>query len=87
MRLLILAPLLALMSGCISLPKTGGIMTNHVVTTIDGQRCMTASRWWLVAVTGDLNESECQALLEGQRLRAIVREVQQAQPAPRNGGS
>jgi hypothetical protein len=87
-RLLILIPLLAALSGCITMPKTGGIMTNHIVTTIDGQRCMTASRWWLVAITGDLNESECQALLEGQRLRAIVRELQPAQQqAPRNGGS
>lgn len=62
-----------LLSGCISMPKNGGPLTNHIVTTIDDSRCMTASRWWLFAVTNDLNESECQTLIEALRLRQALR--------------
>lgn len=65
--------LTGLLTGCISMPKNGGPLTNHIVTTIDDSRCMTASRWWLFAVTNDLNESECQTLIEALRLRQALR--------------
>lgn len=70
-----------LLSGCGAMPKTGGAMTNHVMLTIDDQRCVTASRWWLVAITGDINASECEALREGRRARELLRllEAQQQQ--------
>lgn len=86
----VLAPIFflgVLLSGCGALPKTGGPMTNHVMLTIDDQRCVTASRWWLVAITGDINESECQAIRDGRRARDLLRliEAQQSGQAAQGG--
>lgn len=73
LRLLLAALLLPLFAGCITLPKTGGPFTNHVMRSIDDKGCMTASRWGPVAITGDLNESECTALIEALRARELLR--------------
>ncbi len=70
MRILIILLLALPLGGCLTLPKTGGWFTNHVTMTVDGERCMTASRWGPVALTGDINDSECAAIREGQALRA-----------------
>lgn len=88
-RLALLALLLPALGGCITLPKTGGPFTNHVMRTIDDETCTTASRWGPVAITGDLNASECQALIEALRARELLRlmEAQQrSAPAPAGKG-
>ncbi|MCA0240202.1 MAG: hypothetical protein LCI02_05025 [Proteobacteria bacterium] len=61
------------LAGCITMPETGGWLTNSVVTTVDGKACMSASRWGPVTITGDINASECKAILEGQALRAAAK--------------
>lgn len=86
LRLIALLLPLALLTGCISLPKNGSFLTNHIITTIDESRCMTASRWGPMAITGDVNASECEALLEGQRLRLLRRLLQEAAPQPQPQG-
>jgi hypothetical protein len=64
------------LSGCITMPETGGWLTNHVVCTVDDNSCMTASRWGPVALTGDLNRSESKAILEGRRARDKLRSME-----------
>lgn len=63
------------LSGCAGLPKSLGSagLTNHLLVSVDETLCMTASRWGWLAITGDLRESECAAIVEGQRLRLLMR--------------
>jgi starvation-inducible outer membrane lipoprotein len=78
---IILASLL--LSGCITLPKTGGPLTNHVLMTVDWRTCMTASRWGPISLTGDINESECEALRQAFRLLMLQQAVNEAQAKPK----
>ncbi len=63
----------SLLSGCLTMPETGGWLTHHVTVTLDDKRCMSASRWGAVSLTGDINESECKAIVEGRRARELLR--------------
>jgi hypothetical protein len=72
-RTLTVLALTALLGGCITMPSTGGWMTHHVTVTLDDKTCMGASRWGSIAITGDINDSECQAIVEGRRAREILR--------------
>ncbi len=62
----------AALAGCSSLPG-GGPLTHHVAVTIDESRCMAASRWGSLSITGDINERECTAIVEGRRARDLLR--------------
>lgn len=75
-----------LLTGCVG---TVGMLTNHVTLTLDDQRCMTASRWGPVAITGDVADSECQAIVEGRRAREVLRmlRVAPAASSPSKGSS
>lgn len=75
---LALLPLLLALSGCLSIPKKGGPFTNHLLLTVDMQSCMTASRWGPATLTGDLNDSECEAILAGLRLLMIQKAIAEA---------
>ena len=68
----IVLALSALLSGCITMPDTGGWLTHHVTVTLDDKNCMAASRWGSMAITGDINASECRAIVEGRRAREIL---------------
>lgn len=75
---LLMLPLLLALGGCLAIPKKGGPFTNHLTVTVDMQSCLTASRWGPMALTGDLNESECEAILQGLQLLMIQRAPAQA---------
>lgn len=72
-RIILALALTTLLSGCITMPSTGGWMTHHVVVTLDDKTCMGASRWGALTITGDINASECQAIVEGRRARELLR--------------
>ncbi len=67
------AALALLLAACAGMPPEGGLLTHHVTITLDDRRCMTASRWGSVAITGDINDSECAAIVEGRRARELLR--------------
>lgn len=69
---LVLAAMLPWLSACGALPK-GGPLTHHVAVTLDDGRCMAASRWGSLSITGDINESECSAIVEGRYARELLR--------------
>lgn len=72
-----------LLGGCITMPETGGWLTHHVTVTLDDKRCMSASRWGAVSLTGDINDSECKAIVEGRRARELLRLMEPSKkPAP-----
>lgn len=66
------------LGGCITIPEEGGPLTNHVLRTVDDKSCMTASRWGSLAITGDINRSECKAIVEGLKLRAAKKALDEA---------
>jgi hypothetical protein len=65
--------LAVMLSGCITMPDTGGWLTHHVTVTLDDKSCMAASRWGSIAITGDINPSECRAIVEGRKAREKLR--------------
>lgn len=70
----------ALLGGCSGALPKAGVLTHHVAVTVDEGTCLAASRWGWLTITGDIAESECRAIVEGQRLRLLMR-LQQAQRA------
>lgn len=77
-----LAVLALLLGGCSSVQ---GLLTHHVAVTLDDARCLAASRWGSIAITGDIAASECQAIVAGRQALELVRLLQQtrsAAPAP-----
>jgi hypothetical protein len=68
--------LAVLLSGCITMPDTGGWLTHHVTVTLDDKSCMAASRWGSIAITGDINPSECRAIVEGRKAREKLRLIE-----------
>lgn len=73
MRSALILALAAVLAGCGSLGEGGGPLTHHVAVSIDDKRCMAASRWGSMAVTGDINAAECRAIVEGRRARELLR--------------
>lgn len=80
-RLAVVA-LALLLGGCASMQ---GVLTHHVAVTLDDAKCLAASRWGPIAITGDIAASECQAIVAGRQALELVRVLQQtrsAAPAP-----
>ncbi len=76
MRILItmaVCGVLAGLAGCGSIPTGGGPLTHHVAVTLDDQRCMAASRWGSLSITGDINDRYCRAIVEGRYARELLR--------------
>jgi len=68
-----------LLGGCSSMQ---GLLTHHVAVTMDDSKCLAASRWGSIAITGDIAASECEAIVAGRRALEVLRMLQSARPAP-----
>jgi hypothetical protein len=77
-RLAVVA-LALLLGGCSSMQ---GLLTHHVAVTMDEGKCLAASRWGSIAITGDIAASECQAIVAGRRALELIRLLEAAKPAP-----
>lgn len=64
---LLLVPAL---SGCMSTFK--GVLTNRVVVNVAQDGCATNSRWFGIAIGADVDERDCQAILQALKLRAAM---------------
>lgn len=71
-----LVGILPLLGGCAGIPKSGGPLTHHVTISVDEAKCQAASRWVWLTLGGDIAESECEALVAGQRARQILRLIE-----------
>lgn len=72
-RLAVVA-LALLLGGCSSMQ---GLLTHHVAVTMDNARCLAASRWGSIAITGDIAASECAAIVAGRQALDLLRVMQQ----------
>ena len=77
-RLAVVA-LALLLGGCSSVQ---GLLTHHVAVTMDDSKCLSASRWGSIAITGDIAASECEAIVAGRRALEVLRMLQGVRPAP-----
>lgn len=70
----------AMLAGCSG--TFSGLLTHHVAVTMDDSKCLAASRWGSIAITGDIAASECEAIVAGRRALEVLRMLQSARPAP-----
>ena len=68
-RLAVVA-LALLLGGCSSMQ---GLLTHHVAVTMDDGKCLSASRWGSIAITGDIAAGECKAIVDGRRALELLR--------------
>lgn len=70
MRMIAILLISVPLAGCVTLPK--GMLANRISTTLGQDECRVDSRWGLFGVSTPIDERDCQAIIEAQRLRLLI---------------